>query len=73
MPACRARALVARGERNEHYVRLALLFFDNDEWGLMQALGEQDILRRLTSRRFQRYSVNTGRPEVIGAPTDRGF
>src|SRR5258708_28693100 len=31
----RARALVARGERNEHYVRSALLFLDNDQCRLM--------------------------------------
>jgi hypothetical protein len=39
----RARGLVARGERNEHYVQSALLFLDNDQWGLMQALGDQDV------------------------------
>ena len=61
----RARGLVARRERNEHFVRSALFFLDNDQWGLMQAFGDQDI-RSIKTRHFQRYmdSVAVKRPDL---------
>jgi hypothetical protein len=61
----RARGLVARGERNEHYVRSALLFLDNDQWGLMEAFGDQDI-REIKTRHFQQFmdKVAVKRPDL---------
>jgi hypothetical protein len=61
----RARALVARKQRNKDYVRSALLFLDNDEWGLMKALGGDDI-REIKTRHFQQFMDKVGvkRPDL---------
>jgi hypothetical protein len=61
----KARGLVARGERNEHYTRSALLFLDNDQWGLMKALGDQDV-RQIKTRHFQQFmdTVAVNRPDL---------
>ena len=61
----RARGLVARGERNKDYTRSALLFLDNDQWGLMKALGDQDV-RQIKTRHFQQFmdTVAVKRPDL---------
>jgi hypothetical protein len=61
----KARALVARGQRNEHYIRSAVLFLDNDQWGLMKAFCDHDI-REIKTRHFQQFmdKVAVKRPDL---------
>jgi hypothetical protein len=61
----KARGLVARRERNEHYIRSALLFLDNDQWGLMKEFGDQDV-RQIKARHFQQFmdTVAVKRPDL---------
>jgi hypothetical protein len=61
----RARGLVAQGQRNKDYIRSAVLFLDNDEWGLMKEFGEQDV-RLIKARHFQTFmdSVAKKRPDL---------